>query len=428
MATKTIEALKKANTIFISAQPDEVYFHWQVEIYLYQFAKHNIADRCYALFGYRDKPSTYVLELAKKYKHIILYKDERDTSISNLYTPSIRPHLLKKFFAEYPDLGKSVFYHDSDIFLVKLPKFEQLLNNNDHYVSDTISYIGYNYIYECQQRYAKKYPAIPSNDLITNMAKIAGISPDLIKQNENNSGGAQYLMKNIDAAFWQEVEIVCQTLYTYLSEYEQKYSISNGIQKWTADMWAVLWLVWKRGHKTIVHNELDFSWGVSSVAEYFRKPIFHLAGVTKKNLTGKFYKGDYNRKNVFTEYTNNKNLFDDIDPGNATYEYVKIIMEYIEGHPIKDTSRFLLNSKDAWSSIYSQDKKTKICKRPVWRSVDGDHIIFHNSNAWVLTKTKYENSLKPGSGGFLSTTANEPYENGWNIKCSIILLDNIESS
>jgi hypothetical protein len=190
----------------------------------------------------------------------------------------------------------------------------------------------------------------------------------------------------------------------------------------------VLWLVWKRGHKTIVHEELEFSWGISSVAEYFKKPIFHLAGVTKQNLTGKFFKGEYNRKNVFTAYRNNKQLFDTIDPGNATYEYVKIIMEYVEGHPIKENFRFLLNSKDAWSSLYTKDKITKICNRPVWRSADRNYLIFHNSNVWVLTKSTYEKGLKSGSGGFLSTAADEPYENGWNKQCSIILLDNIESS
>ena len=38
---QVLEAIKKHNMIFISAQPDQVYFHWQVSLYLYQFAKHD---------------------------------------------------------------------------------------------------------------------------------------------------------------------------------------------------------------------------------------------------------------------------------------------------------------------------------------------------------------------------------------------------
>jgi len=419
----SLEALEKSNTIFISAQPDEVFFHWQVELYLYQFAKHNIADRCYALFGYRDSPSTYVLELAKKYKHIILYKDERDIHVPNLYIPSIRPHLLKKFFTEHPELGASVFYHDSDIFLVKLPSFQLMLNDTHDYVSDTISYIGYNYINNSQKRYKEKYPAIAADDLATRMCDVAGISLNLIKKNERAAGGAQYLMKNIDAAYWEEVEVVCQKLYDCMKAYDKQYPIDHGIQIWTADMWAVIWLLWKRGHTSIVHPDLEFSWGISSVTDYFKRPIFHLAGVTLKNNTGKFYKSHYKSKNVFTEYAKDKKIFDFIDPTNATYEYVKVIKEYSDGHPIVEKSRFLLDSKDSWSSVYTKDKNTIKCKNPVWRSSNGAYIIFHNTGSWIITSTKYEGEVGANSGGFAATSAAEPYENGWNKPCVCKILD-----
>src|SRR5271155_2523908 len=49
---RILGALRDNNVIFISAQPDNTYFHWQVEIYLYQFAKQGVADRCFALIGY----------------------------------------------------------------------------------------------------------------------------------------------------------------------------------------------------------------------------------------------------------------------------------------------------------------------------------------------------------------------------------------
>jgi hypothetical protein len=423
----TLDAIKKHNMIFVTAQPDSTYFHWQVELYLYQFAKHGpeIADRCYALLGYRGKPTAYAQELATKFKHVILYEDTRNLSVPHYYIPSIRPHLLKQFFAEYPDLGASVFYHDSDIFLVKMPAFELMLDDAISYVSDTISYIGYNYIKECETRYREKHPAIPEDDLLHQMCECVGLSAELVKVNQPNSGGAQYLLKQVDAAFWAEAEIACQSLYALTKVYDTAHPISAGIQIWTADMWVVLWLLWKRGSATKIHKELDFSWATYTVTDYYKCNIFHLAGVTTENRKGKFYKGAYNNKNVFKEYLRDKTIFDEIDKNNATHEYVKILKEYAEGYPLlapKEHSRFLLDSKDAWSAVYSKDT-TAFQGRPLWRSADGSYFIFYSGSAWILTHKQYEKDLTDKTGGYASTVAEEPYEGGWNQPCTIRLLD-----
>ena len=200
-SVKAVEAIKKHNMIFISAQPDTVYFHWQVALYMYQFSKHNIIDRCYALFGYTgNKPSKFVTDLAKKYPTVKFYKDTR---IDKEYVPTIRPHILSKFFESYPHLGKNVFYHDSDIFLVKMPQFNLMLGDDIGYLSDTLSYIGYDYIKTCGDRYKEKYNNLPDNDIFKKMCKIMDIDPELVKKNQNNSGGAQYLLKNIDSKYWK---------------------------------------------------------------------------------------------------------------------------------------------------------------------------------------------------------------------------------
>lgn len=336
-----LKAIQDNNMIFVSAQPDTTYFHWQVELYLYQFSKHNILDRCYALFGHTHSPSAYVINLAKKYpNNIKFYKDERvlrhksplGTTKSVDYVPSIRPHILAKFFAEYPNLGKTVFYHDSDIFLVKLPKFDYMLQPLDKtaYVSNTLSYIGYEYIKKCSIRYKEKYPSLPDEDIFYGMCKIVDIDPKLVIDNQNNSGGAQYLLKDIDADFWRECEKICYELYAYLSDYEKKHPIDHHIQKWTTDMWAVLWLYWKRGGKTLIHKELDFSWGTGTVDDYNRLNIFHLAGVTKANSSDKFHKGLYTSISVFDAYKKNPTIFDHISKQNATSEYVNVIKEYMQ--------------------------------------------------------------------------------------------------
>ena len=137
--------------ILISAQPDTIYFHWQVELYMYQFGTRSITN-CHAVFGYDNTPSSKGLALAEKYPgRIHFYKDTR-TSEQKTYIPSIRPHILKKFFQDFPELGKEVFYHDSDIFVVTVPDFPLLLSDEFGYVSDTVSYIGYNYIKDCSNR------------------------------------------------------------------------------------------------------------------------------------------------------------------------------------------------------------------------------------------------------------------------------------
>ena len=425
-----LDAIRKHNLIFVSAQPDQIYFHWQVELYMYQFAKHGIQDQCYALFGYRDRPSEYAQELAKKYKGIRFYKDTRNFHVPNYYIPSIRPHILKQFFAEHPDLGKNVFYHDSDIFLARLPQFHLLLPDTNAYLSDTVSYIGYDYIVECAGRYKSKYPDLPENDVLTKMCAIANIDPDLVKQNQTGSGGAQYLLKNIDGSFWEEVERTTNNIYGMLCDYEKKYPIGHHIQKWTADMWGVLWIYWKREGTTRVHSALEFSWATSSVAEYHKQPIFHLAGVTEQDRSDKFYKGAYINTHICKEYAKNKKIFDHVSPSNATYEYVRVIKEYTDANPdkwpanpvpiIDSVERFMVETTEPWAAIYTVDRSTKICDREVWRSGNKKFLMFYGGSGWTVTASIYESELKAGSGGFAFNTSETPYAETWNVPCKII--------
>jgi hypothetical protein len=369
--------------VFVSAQPDSIYFHWQVELYLYQFSKHGLKHKCYAVFGYTDEPSDYIIRLSNTY-NVVWYKDERT---DKKYIPSIRPHILKKFFKDRPELGKNVFYHDSDIFLVKVPNFD-LMADNVGYVSDTISYIGYNYIQACSNRYKLKYPELPHNDLVTKMCECMEISEELVKENEKNSGGAQYILRDIDSDFWEQIEESCNKLYTMLKEYESKYPIDHHIQSWTTDMWCVLWEYWKLGKKTVVHTELDFSWGTQDIKAYKSKNIFHLAGVLREHSDSIFYKGEYNNKNPIDAYRENKNVFDYISKTSSTYEYINVLKNLVD----KD---IVVIPDCHWSGSYVFDGK-------IWRSRDGKYLIFWNSRNWVVTASQYESEISPTCGGFIS--------------------------
>ena len=384
--------------IFVSAQPDHVYFHWQVELYMYQFSKHGIKDKCYAVFGYTDKPSDYIVNLAKTY-NIIWYKDDRK---NRNYIPSIRPHILKKFFKDRPELGKNVFYHDSDIFLVKLPPFEIMLNDEVGYLSDTVSYIGHNYIVDCSTRYKSKYSQLADNDILTKMCECVGISVDIVKENQINSGGAQYLLKNIDSTYWENVEDKCVKLYDMLKNYESKYPIDHHIQSWTTDMWSVLWEYWKLGKKTAVHPELDFSWAVDSRIQYHKKNIFHLAGVTEKSPKNIFFKGAYSNSNIFDKYRKDKSLFDNISADSSTFEYVSIIKELVDSKPHELKNSIVINSGNHWDGVYERDASTQHFEEDLWRSTNKKYIMFWNKTTWVITATQHEPEISETCGGFAS--------------------------
>jgi hypothetical protein len=278
---------------------------------------------------------------------------------------------------------------------------------------------------ECAGRYKAQYPALPDDDILVKMCAVANIDPEIVKQNDPHSGGAQYLLKNLNGDFWKEVEVVTNALYAMMAEYERAYPIDHHIQKWTADMWAVLWIYWKRCGNTQVHSELDFSWATGTIYDYHKCPIFHLAGVTEEERGKHFFKGDYTNKNVFVEYRRNKTMFDHVSPNSATTEYVKMIKEYVDGFNVTETSRFMVTTAESWAGIYTIDLSTNVCDHPIWRSLDGNYIIFHNMSVWTVTSTIYLQEVLDGpelAGGYASNSGAEPYEEGWNKECKITVM------
>jgi hypothetical protein len=160
------------------------------------------------------------------------------------------------------------------------------------------------------------------------MCKHVGINPSIVEININNTGGAQFILKNVTWHYFAECEQSCYILYIYLDTYMKMYPIDNHIQKWTCDMWILLWCIWKLGKKTITHSSLDFSWATDSLDIYNKLNIFHLAGINEANCQGKFCKFNYKNYNVMIEYKKNPSIFNHISTNTATYGYVQVIKEY----------------------------------------------------------------------------------------------------
>ena len=136
------------------------------------------------------------------------------------------------------------------------------------------------------------------------MCEIADIDKQLIKDNELNSIGAQYLMKGINSKFWANVEKDCERLFKEITEINNEKKKENPtyheLQIWCADMWAVLWNGWKLGYETICHSDLEFAWATSSEEEWNKLNIFHNAGVVNSNQ-GLFYKALYMKSLPYNE-------------------------------------------------------------------------------------------------------------------------------
>ena len=318
--------------VFVTAQPDVSYFHWQVRVYVENFIEKGISPNqihvIFSLFNKEKTPTEGSLKLKSLGINIHYYSDDRD---KKLYIPSIKPFLIYKWLEEFPEYGKCFFLHDADIIFRELPDFNKLLKDDVIYLSDTVGYIGYNYIMDCCRRYESHHPLSEKGQLLSEMARVVDIDTEIIKNNQENSGGGQYIIKNTDYEVWKKIYLDCYPLYSQMMSYQKRFPIHPGeIQFWTAEMWSLLWNLWKFGIDTKITDELDFCWATDSVSIYDRKPILHMAGVTPDLKNTKFYKGDYINVNPLNMLKENINYFDYVDKDSSTIKYIDVIKSYVK--------------------------------------------------------------------------------------------------
>ena len=316
--------------VFVSAQPDIPYFHWQTKIYVHNFIDKDIKpNQIHVLFIILSgtEPSEESLKLKSFGVNVHHYEDTRT---DKTYIPTLRPLILSKWLKDNPQFGKCYFYHDSDIIFRELPDFDSLLNDEYSYLSNTISYIGYEYVKECSKRYEDVHPQLYEGELLNRMCDIIGVSPDVVKENQLNSGGAQYLIKNTDYLFWDKVFHDSERLYSMLFGFHKSHPISHEIQMWTSDMWAVLWNLWLRGNETRVTNKLSFSWATDTIEQYEQHPILHMAGVTYDLRETKLYKGEFINRNPLELLNDDETFFDYVDNNSATKKYVEVMKSMIK--------------------------------------------------------------------------------------------------
>lgn len=294
---------------YICAQPATQYFGWQVDVMLHSFVTVGVnLEDVHIVCAIHGGIDEYFNRLMEKYPGVI-FSFYEDTRHDKSYISSIRPHILKKHFTAYSELSNEVvFYHDCDIALTKPLDIDMYLSDDTCYLSDTISYIGHDYIKS------------KGDDVLDLMCNIVGIDVKTVKDNQEGAGGAQYLMKGIDKYFWYDVENDATRLFKEVTELNQiKQSLEyHPIQIWCADMWAVLWNLWKRNKQTKVVRELDFSWATSNKKDWHKHAIYHNAGVTTEH-GDLFFKGKYIGSLPEMDLNINQN--------NCSHNYYKIVQQ-----------------------------------------------------------------------------------------------------
>lgn len=296
---------------YISVQPSTDYYVWQLEV----------LDRSLIKNGYDLNDFTVIFCGNILTKNVIKYRDKNinrvhfiaDTRKDMTYVSSIRPHALAKFCKKNL-INNPVFYHDSDIAFTKFFNWDSIVKPQISMVSNTISYIGANYV-------DSKSP-----ELLNKMCEIVGIEPDLVRSKQRDSGGCQYILppEIMSYEFWNKVEKDSTDLYKLMVNTATVYNPEHPIQAFCADMWAVLWNLWLSGIDTEVHLSLNFGWSSWKADRWKDINIFHLAGVTG-NDKGLFFKQDYLNRMPFGDELHTVTQRD-----TCNWKYCEIINELKE--------------------------------------------------------------------------------------------------
>ncbi len=289
---------------FLSAQPAIDYYAWQIEVYLHNFIGLGYsAEDIHVVGCYLEEIPDSWIRLQEKFVDVNFFLYEDNMGECN-YPPAIQSYMLEEHFKRHPELSNNaVFFHDCDFIFTRYFDFSPYLNDDKWYFSDTVSYIGAEYIKS------------KGDVVLDSMCSVVGIDRKLVEENQNNSGGAQKLIKNVDHTYWAEVYLNSRNLYNALVKVSsvKKEGDPYGIQVWTASMWAELWTAWKRGYKVLVPDEFDFSWATCPIKNWDINAFYHNAGVQDAKQ-GMFFKADYIDSYPFNEDIN-------VDPARCSYNY-----------------------------------------------------------------------------------------------------------
>lgn len=294
---------------FMTCCPDDTYYTWQVHLWIESLKKLNKSKDAVVLIF---TPITRNTNKDKWEKIINLYpeatfkfyrddNDEITRALIPMYIPILRPWLMTRWFRDNPEYNKhAIFYCDSDILFTKDFNVDDYVDDDINYLSDTNSYISVTYfdskIRDVLEEKKEEYAQL---DVMAMMGSLVGVTREQAEKNKIDSGGAQYLLKNLNATYWEKVQRDCIIIRTYLQKINKDFfeNESKGFQSWCADMWAVLWNLWFNGQEAKVIKEMEFAWSTDPIIKLESTTILHNAGIVSPMMNNHpyFFKGKYHQ-------------------------------------------------------------------------------------------------------------------------------------
>lgn len=292
--------------ILITCQPTDSYFIWQNHLYIESCLDQGFKEEQIHILLYNPKGRVYNTNWDKLKEcypklNIFVYEDDGVQQYLGIYIPILRPHILKQHFEAFPELqDRTIIYTDSDILWLKSLNINYLLEDDINYVSDANSYLNHSYF---ESKYKDVLPnkleQARERDFLNEVCTIVGIDKQVVIDNNSNTGGVQYILKNVDAAFWKKVEEDVLKIRVHLQQVNREFfkDENTGIQSWCADLWAVQFNLWFFNRQTKVAKELDFAWSTDPISKIDSYPILHNAGIVSETGNGypAFYKGKYHQ-------------------------------------------------------------------------------------------------------------------------------------
>jgi len=323
----------------IVAVPFTLYFATEVEVQCHNFRKYGYSSVLQVIVFEQGENiyKEYWDKLAERYREVefFFYRDDSIENIVKQYATYSRPYCLKKHWDLYPDLKNQVIiYLDSDVLFTKHLDFSKYVNDDICYMSRT-DYIDADYFKNKRKDVLSfKKTEYDTRDVLNEFCGIVGIDKKIVEDNVANTGGCQYVLKNIDSKFWEDLADHCIKIYMYSRAINQKFfpNEEKGFQSWAlADMCGLLWNLWKRGQQTRCPEELGFSWATAKIDMYDKYAFFHNAGTNKLYMEFDGVKHRMFNKSDIRFRTSTITFFDleyqDLSKDYCSYKYIEAVKE-----------------------------------------------------------------------------------------------------
>lgn len=266
---------------FLLTQPANMRFQWEVDV-----AIHNIRslmpDAKIVLVFLREDQA--VLDHFNSRGDVEVH-DYSDYRAKKNYIPTIKPYLVWRYLEANPGVQNDEFFLvDSDVIFREMVDFSKMpLDKKVAWGSDCEGYLGYEYL-ETREN---------GNQVLDTMSAVSGIPVEKIKNIQG--AGAQWVIGQPTAALFKDIYEMSQNIWDAIEP------LNTNLQKWTAEMWAMIYGLHRHGWEVKVTPELKFCWPTDSIEMWQHSKILHNSGVVGESAAGLFFKGKYQFQTPFDE-------------------------------------------------------------------------------------------------------------------------------